>query len=236
MSAKTKQPIFILHGWTTDTNLWKPFISKLKKTGFSPTLMRIPGLTAPLDRAWNLDDYVSWFKHETRGIKNPIVIGHSFGGRIAIRYDIKNPNTIKKLILIDSAGIRPSSVASRFKRFSFETFAKIGKTITKNPKARNLLYKFAREQDYLQASDLLKQTMVNVISQDQKSEIEYIKAPTLIIWGAQDKTTPLSDGRYLHKHITGSTLKIIDDARHSPQYTHPDLVISYINDFIFPHK
>lgn len=227
-----KHKIFILHGWTKDVAKWQPLLDVLHKNNIQTELLKIPGLTAPLDKVWDLNDYVKWLDTKIGKELQPILLGHSFGGRVAIRYEIKNPNKIKKLILVDSAGIRPMSLAARFKRISFKTLAKIGKTFTNNPSARNLLYQLAREQDYHQADKILAETMAKVVEDDQRPEVGFVKTHTLIIWGGKDKTTPLSDGRIMNKEITGSTLKIIESAGHSPQYTNPDEVAAYILEFL----
>lgn len=224
--------IFILHGWTKDVAKWQPLIDTLQKNNISVKLLKIPGLTSPLEKVWDLNDYVNWLGTQLVGQSQPILLGHSFGGRVAIRYEIKNPNKIKKLILIDSAGIRPMSLAARFKRISFKTLAKIGKTFTQNPGARSLLYQLVREQDYHNADKILAETMAKIVEDDQRPEVGFVKTHTLIIWGGKDKTTPLSDGRLMNKEITGSTLRIIDAAGHSPQYTHPEEVATFILEFL----
>ncbi len=228
--------IYILHGWTKDITKWNPLIKELKSNGHQVKLLKIPGLTAKLDKPWNLSDYQAWFENEIKSERNINLIAHSFGGRVAIRFDVKNPNIIKKLILIDSAGVRPQDPATITKRFVFKTLAKIGKKITSSPTARSALYKLARESDYYQADKVLAQTMSNIVSQDQRDELQFVKAHTLIIWGSQDKTTPLSHGRLMNKTITGSTLKIIDEAGHSPHYAHPKEVANYIQKFLSPTK
>jgi len=225
-------PTFILPGWTKDPSKWRPLIKLLEDDGLNIRLLPLPGLSSPLSKPWRLDDYEQWLNQKLVKNDNFNLIAHSFGGRIAIRFDRKNPNRIKKLVLIDSAGIRPSSFGAKVKRVSFKAVAKIGKKITTNPSARELLYKLAGEADYYQADKFLAQTMANVIEEDQRSELSFVKAHTLIIWGDNDKTTPLSDGRIINKTITGSTLKIVDSAGHSPQYTHPEPVAKFITQFL----
>lgn len=232
MAKNSTQIIYVLHGWTKDTGKWRPFLNLLKKARLKTQLLPIPGLTSALTKPWNLNDYSNWFGQQTANQNQLTIIGHSFGGRIAIRYAVKNPGKVKKLILIDSAGIRPSSPAARLKRISFWTLAKLGKKITQNPQARKFLYQLAREKDYHNADTNLAKTMVNVIQDDQKQEIPYVKAHTLIIWGSNDKTTPLSHGRFMSHHITGSSLKIIDGAGHSPQYTHHQQTAQHIIEFL----
>ena len=232
----TKPSIYILHGWTQDITKWELCVNLLKSAGYKVKLLTIPGLTEKLDKPWNLDNYVQWFKHQVADDRKILVVAHSFGGRVAIRFDVKNPNVIQKLVLIDSAGIRPRTYSAIVKRMSFKALAKIGKRITQNPKARKVLYQLAGERDYYKANTVLAQTMSNIVEEDQQAEIPFVKAHTLILWGSHDTITPLSDGRLMSKMITGSTMKIINDAKHSPHYTHPEEVVDHILKFFPQHQ
>ncbi len=99
--------IFILHGWTKTTDKWKPFIDYLRDDRFSIELLKIPGLTAKIDKPWALDNYVEWLKNIVDKEKNKVIlIGHSNGGRISLAFAAKYPQKIEKLFLIDFAGIR----------------------------------------------------------------------------------------------------------------------------------
>src|SRR3989338_4234164 len=98
--------IIILHGWAYSTDKWRPFIEELKKSGVKSKMIKIPGLTSPLDQVWNLDDYVEWLKKNLSKEKGKVILlGHSNGGRIALAFSAKYPEKVGKLILIDSAGI-----------------------------------------------------------------------------------------------------------------------------------
>ena len=93
---------------------------------------------------------------------------------------------------------------------------------------RKIFYRFVRERDYEKANPLLRQTMKNLINTDLTPDLEKITAPTTIIWGGADKITPLKDGELMHKEIKKSTIHIIKDARHSPQFTHAEEVVEII--------
>lgn len=216
--------IIILHGWTSETKKWEPFLKYLPGK-----LLKIPGLTEKIDRPWTLDDYLEWLKKKID--KRVVLIGHSNGGRIAIAFAAKYPERVEKLILIDSAGIYHKKLALQIKRILFKLVAKIGKKIAPSNKLKNLLYKLAGEKDYKNADPIQKQTMINLISTDLTPMLTKIPIPTLIIWGKDDKITPLRDGKLMHQKIKGSKLKILN-AKHSPQFSHPKEVARLIHEYI----
>jgi pimeloyl-ACP methyl ester carboxylesterase len=221
--------VFILHGWTSSTEKWQPFIKFIKVAGVNPILLNIPGLTQKTNKIWSLDDYAEWLRKKLDQEKEkPVIVGHSNGGRIAIDFAVKYPEKLKHLVLIDSAGIYHNEFPIRLKRFVFRAIAKMGKKITSSKKLRDLLYKVAREADYKNANAQMRKTMICLISTDLTPQLSKITAPTLIIWGDLDKSTPLSDGKLMHKLIKNSKLYTIKGARHSPHYTHPKKVLRKI--------
>jgi pimeloyl-ACP methyl ester carboxylesterase len=211
--------IYILHGWTYSTDKWQDFIKFIKMRNFIPVMLNVPGLTEKTNKVWTLDDYVEWLK-DALSDDEAIIIGHSNGGRVALAFAAKYPDRLKLLILIDSAGIYHNELPIRVKRLIFGTVAKLGKKLTSSEKLRALLYKTARENDYKDATPQMRETMANLISTDLTSQLSQIIAPTTIVWGEKDKSTPLSDGKLMHKLIKNSRLFVIKDAWHSPQFTH----------------
>jgi len=225
--------VIVLHGWVKTLDKWQNFLNALEKKGIKTNLLKIPGLTAKLEKVWEVADYVSWLKNTVDEEKGKVIlIGHSNGGRIALSFVNLYPEKVENLILIDSAAIYHNELPLQIKRLVFKTIAKIGKKLTSSKSIKNLLYKFARESDYKDLDKNAKQTMINLISTDLKSILPQIKTPTLIIWGAQDKITPLSDGLLINELIKNSKLEIIQGARHSPQFTHVKEVVNIIAEEI----
>jgi pimeloyl-ACP methyl ester carboxylesterase len=225
--------VIILHGWTKNTDKWNPFLEELMKRGIPSYLPKIPGLTESLNEVWELSDYVEWLKKIVDNEKSKItLIGHSNGGRIALAFVSKYPQKIEKLILIDSAGIYHNGLPHRLKIFAFKTIAKIGKKITSSKTMENLLYKLAREGDYTKSDPVTKQIMINLLKSDKNLNLSKISIPTLIVWGTDDKITPLSDGIQMNKLINNSRLEIVSKAKHSPMYTDAKGVAEIIYEFI----
>jgi pimeloyl-ACP methyl ester carboxylesterase len=219
--------IYILHGWTYQTETWQPLLQLLIARGLDAEILKIPGLTDGTNPVWTLDDYVEWLRQKTSGHERVILIGHSSGGRISIAFAAKYPEKVAHLILEDSAGIPPRGLRA-LKRNVFRTIAKIGGTITRSESLRTILHKIAREKDYLKATPEMRETMANLVSHDLSKIMDRVVAPTLIIWGAKDTTTPFKDGKLMHEKIQGSKMAVIPDARHSPHVTHAQQVADLI--------
>ena len=168
--------------------------------------------------------------------KKVILIGHSFGGRIAIKYAVKYPDKIEKLILTGAAGIKHS--LSRKQKILYVA-TKTGKTIFSLPVinkfqkyAEKFLYKIIREKDYRKASLRMKEIMKKVLAEDLTPILEKIKTTTLLLWGRLDNSTPLSDGKLMNEKIENSELVIFDDANHSLPYQKPEEFTKDIIKFI----
>jgi len=223
--------IYILHGWTYSLDKWQKFSNLLKQAGFDPVFLQIPGLTEKSDEIWNIEKYSKWLGDKI-GSSKAVLLGHSNGGRIAAYFTSINPKRVEKLILIDSAGIYHKDIYIQIKRFVFGTLSKVGKKITSSDSMKNFLYFLAGERDYQKATPNMKLSMVNLSHHDLTPFLEKITVPTLIIWGKDDRITPVADGKIMQKLIKNSKLKVIDSARHSPFFTHPKEVIKIIkNDF-----
>jgi pimeloyl-ACP methyl ester carboxylesterase len=226
--------ITILHGWAVDPQnqtKWQPLISELEKSGYECEFLLIPGLSAPLDEVWQLNDFVKWLETKLAGQERVILLGHSFGGQLSIRYTAQHPEQVQQLILIDSSGIRDNRPQAQVKRAVFMTAAKVGKTVFRGEVFRKILYKIAREHDYQQAPSTLRPTMANVVREQVLSDLPQLSCPTLIIWGENDRVTPSWMGKIFAEKISGSVLKIIKEARHSPQFTHVTEVVHSITEF-----
>lgn len=229
-----KTKIYLIHGWAVDTNnrvKWQPLIDQLAQAEMEAIFLPLPGLSTPIDVAWNLDNYVAWVLEQLPK-KPAILLGHSFGGQVAIRLTAKYPDRVKQLVLIDSAGVRDTSWKMKLKRVGFGTLAKLGKLLTASEQARKLLYKLAGEKDYLLANPLLRKTLTQVVETDVQDEAVKIIAPTLIIWGGRDLITPLWMGKKLYRLIKNSRLEVIGSARHSPQFTHIIEVMNLIDQSV----
>lgn len=220
--------LYILHGWSTNVDKWNPFLEELKSRGIEPVLLKIPGLTAPLESPWTLDDYVNWLANTLPENKHVSLLGHSNGGRIGLAFALKFPERLDQLFIMDSAGIHHNNLPSKLKRNILKTISKIGKKITSSDSARNFLYKVAQESDYKDATPVMRETMKNLLSVNLAPKLRDITVPVTIIWGKNDLMTPYTDALVFKNELPDSSLFIIDNALHSPHFTNAPEVADII--------
>ncbi|HSX47054.1 MAG TPA: alpha/beta hydrolase [Patescibacteria group bacterium] len=220
--------VFIIHGWTYSLDKWTSLVSILEQQGIEVVQLHVPGLTTTTDHAWDMPGYVAWLKQQLDGETRPIVIGHSNGGRIALNYAVAYPNSLEKLILIDSAGIYHGDIVSKLKRGTFKAVAKLGKPLAKVPLIKKVFYKLIGAKDYYRASEDMKQTMKNMLAADKQLDVSSIAVPVQLIWGADDTATPIADAKKLQARLAHATLDVIPGTGHSPHATHPSEVAAII--------
>lgn len=211
-------PIIMLHGWGTNYHTFDSIVTNIKKC-YTVFLIDLPGfgMSDEPRYIYNLNNYVHFLKTfiEELQIDNPIILGHSFGGRIAIKYASKYEN-ISKLILVDSAGIKKRlSIKKKLEILKYKILKKFYR-ITKNIKKYNELTNTYGSTDYINSTNIMKCVLSKVVNEDLTKLLKNIKVETLIIWGKDDLTTPYTDAIKMNKYIKNSGLVTIDSAGHFP--------------------
>ncbi len=198
--------IIILHGWGRSIDDFLE-ISNILSNKYQVYLIDLPGFgksDTPKD-AYNLDDYVLFLKRfiEFKKINNPIIIGHSFGGRIALRY--ASLYKVNKMILISSAGIKRFSLKVKVKIISYKLKKWYYRTFNKVSSYEKLIAS-SGSADYVSSNDIMKKTLSNVVAVDQRKELKEIDAEVLLMWGKKDNATPYKDALLMNKKIKNSGL------------------------------
>jgi len=234
--------ICIIHGWSLEKELkarWQPLTSLLKKAGFKVKYLSLPGFDEPLLEPFDLDKYQKHVVKQLEDFSSVVIIGHSFGGQLAVHLAATSLEKIKGMILIGPAGVINKSPIKIIKRAVFKLIAKIGFALLRFlPSSaqhffRKVLYLFAREKDYFKLSDEnFKKTMQQIISTEIKNDLAKVKTPTLIIWGDKDKYTPIKHAPLFVTGIHKAQLKVMRGEGHRPYYSQPATVASHIIYFL----
>ena len=221
-----KDTVVLLHGWGQNIEMMKPIGDKLDN---DVIIVDLPGFGKSEEpkSAWMVDDYVEVLKKllDKLKVKNPILIGHSFGGKISLLYASKY--NVKKLVLFGSP------FKKGIDRLSFKT--KILKTAKKIPgmdKLADTVKKHVGSTDYRSASKIMREILVNTVNYDITSEVSKIKCPTIIIWGSLDEAVPLNDAYILEELIKDSAVIVYEGCTHYAYLENLGQTVSIINSFI----
>lgn len=153
------------------------------------------------------------------GIDKPVILGHSYGGRVAISYASKYP--ISKLVLVSSAGIRQKlKIAKRMKIKLYKVLKKCHLNVRMGSK------------DYLNADNIKKTMLVKAVNKDLQEEMKKITSPTLLIYGKDDNVTPLDMGYKIKDNIKDSFLVELDNCGHFPYLERFSIFSLILNSFL----
>ena len=214
-------PVVLLHGWLTDLETMRPLANNLCKN-FKVYLIDIVGFgkSDVPERPLNSNDFGDFLRDLLIALKieNPILIGHSNGGRTIINAVGRGLVSPRKVVLIDSAGIKPKRSMSYYTKVSFLKLGKLALNAIPNTKQMKKLKEKLRNSvgssDYKASSNVLKETMKLILNEDQTDLLPNIKVPTLLIWGTLDTATPISDAKKMEKLIPDSGLVEYPNSTH----------------------
>ena len=221
-------PIVLLHGWGQNIQMMQGIGDNFQKTN-RIIIIDLPGFGKSEEPkyAWSLDEYVLFLEQflNKLEVSNPIVIGHSFGGKIGLLYSSKNK--VSKLVCL------ASPFKQNIKKDSMKT--KLLKTAKKIP-VLNKLEGFAKKHigstDYRNSSDMMRQIMVNHVNYDITDKVKKIKCPTLLIWGTMDQAVDIMDAYELEKLIDNCGLVTYEGCTHYAYLERFDQTIRVLRSFI----
>lgn len=215
-----KKEILILPGWG-DTRITFNYLIYLLKNEYTIYILDYPGfgMSEFPYRDLTVYDYADLIKEfmKKKKVKNPIVISHSFGSRIALILNGKLNISFEKLIIIDGAGIkRKKSFYLLCKQTLYKALKKLNKCLPKKLRKKYLdkLVKVFGSTDFKALSENMRRTFSNIVNTDLSYLLDNISSSTLLIWGEKDIDTPLKDGIKMNKKIKDSGLVIIKNASH----------------------
>jgi len=226
-NAKGKA-IVLLHGWGQNIEMMKSVGDQFQKT-HRIVIPDLPGFGKSEEPKypWELEEYVKTIEEFLTKLKvsNPIIIGHSFGGKIGLLYASRNK--VNKLICL------ASPFNQKIKKETLKV--KILKTAKKIP-GINKLESFAKKHigstDYKNASEMMRKILVNHVNLDITEDVKKISCPTLLIWGTMDMAVSIDDAYELEKLIDNCGLVTYDGCSHYAYLERFGQTISVLNSFL----
>lgn len=235
-----QQDLIILHGWNLSGKRFDPLTRELKKLGFRIFAPDFPGFgeePAP-DTAWHVADYAHFLNAyiKKNNIKKPVLVGHSFGGRVALKFAELYPAMVDKLVLTGTPGFSPIP-SPKLKFFLF--ISKIGGVVFMLPglksaadKARKWLYYIAGAREFLRAEGSMRQTFKYIVSDDLVASMNSVCVPCMLVWGELDTIVPVAIAKRMEAQINGAILTVIPGADHGVPFRQAKQFAAEISKFL----
>lgn len=231
------QTILLLHGWGCNCTTFGAAQQWLEQH-FRVIAVDFAGFGQSEEprEVWGVEEYTRSVEAlaKAEGIENPILIGHSFGGRVSIVYSSRN--SVRKVILVDAAGVKPKrSMKYYAKVYSFKLLKRIAPVFLGKERAQELIEKRRAKSgssDYNQASPMMRAILSKVVNEDLCHLMPKIVAPTLLFWGERDTATPLADAKRMEKLIPDAGLVTVAGAGHFSFLENMPLFLRVLESFL----
>lgn len=226
--------VLFLHGWGCDGTIFKSLAPRL--FGFRLTFVDLWGFgKTPMPDDFksvgmSVEDYadgIADFVLEN-DFKNLTVVGHSFGGRVAVVLAAKYPRLLKKLVLVDAAGLRKKSLIRLLKVARYKLLKRRAK---KSDKAKEKLA-LCGSDDYRALTKELRQTFFRTINEPLDKYARRICVPTLLVYGEKDKDTPLWIAKRYRRLIKNSGIVTVKECGHFVFLEKPDFFTAVLKSFL----
>lgn len=223
-----EKTIVLLHGWGQNIEMMKPIGDRFKKTN-RIVIVDLPGfgLSEEPKEIWKLDDYVKCIKKllDKLKIEKPILVGHSFGGKISLLY--ASMYEVEKLVLFGSP------FKQEIKKVSTKTkILKFLKTVPIINKLEGFAKKHIGSTDYKNASEVMRKILVEHVNLDIEEDVKKIKCPTLLLWGTMDTEVPVERAYELEKLINDAGVVTYEGCSHYAYLERLQQTINILKSFI----
>lgn len=214
-------PVLLLHGWGSSFDVYKGIMGAL---GDRCRLVAVNfpgcGKSDTMAEPWSLENYCDFVLKFMKavGLQDPIMMGHSHGGRVILKMAAEEMVKPPKIVLLDAAGLIPKkTVRQKFRAKSFKAIKRVLTLPVIKNYSEGLLDKARRHYgsaDYNAAPEVLRKTLVSLVNTDLRDIISNIKCPTLLIWGDNDTATPLADAKIIESLIPDAGLCVLEGTGH----------------------
>ncbi len=223
LGPENGNPLVLIHGLGGRAQDWQNLAPRIAKAGYRVYLPDLPGFgrsDRPADYSYSIADQadvvVGFF--DAVGIKQADLGGWSMGGWIVQRVAVSHPERVRKLMLFDSAGLylKPDWDTALFTPANAMQLAALDELLMPHPEKIPAFV----ARDILRVSDqnawVIRKAVASMLTGRDTTDklLESLRMRVLIVWGAEDRITPLGEGELMHKLIAGSELVVIAQCGH----------------------
>jgi len=219
-----EQTILILHGWGSNISRWTTVMDQLAEKGYRCLALDLPGFgqSDEPETVWDSETYTAFILKwmEAMAIGKVLLLGHSFGGKIATFIAYHQPEKVEALILVSSVGVPKKKALTKKLLEAAAPLTQATLSVPPlqrfQPLVQKIAYRIIGSHDYHKASPMMKKIMIKVLPEDLTPIFAKIQVPTILLWGDHDTATPLQEGQVIQQLIPHSQLKVLNGSHTFP--------------------
>jgi len=229
--------VMLLHGWGGCIASMAP-IQQMLSHKYQVLSVDLPGFgrSERPPTTWSSDDYgrcIAELAVQLGVERFCAIVGHSFGGKVAICVAVRRPDAVGSLILVGTPGIRLPLSGQAKRRIAGVKMARRASRFLPAPLREALADRLSRlgSDDYRNAGDM-RAILVRVVNEDLRGLLPMISPQTLLVWGEQDDAAPLPVGKAMERLIPGAGLVVLSKSGHFPYLDEPRAFSAVVHSFL----
>jgi pimeloyl-ACP methyl ester carboxylesterase len=241
LGPESGPPVVLVHGLGGRSEDWRNVAPYLVRSGFRVYMPDLPGYgrsAKPADFSYSIPDEteaVVGFM-DASGLKQVDLGGWSMGGWIVQYLAAKHPDRVARLMLFDSAGLyeRPTWNTDLFTPVSATELDQLDALLMPHPPAVPGFIAADILRQSRQRAWIIHRAIASMETGRDTTDklLPELKMPVLIVWGALDHITPLSQGETIHRLVPQSRLEVIPNCGHLAPVQCADLVGPKVVQFV----
>jgi pimeloyl-ACP methyl ester carboxylesterase len=201
--------VIALHGWGRSHADWAPIVSGLDAV--APDLPGFGNSPEPPE-TWGTREYADFLLPLLEEAERPVLLGHSFGARVAVRLAASHPELVAGLVLTGAPLVRSSTrptiatpyrIARRLDRMGLVPAATMDRLRNKYGSA-----------DYRATAGVMRSVFVRVVNEDYSEDLSRLSTPTRLVWGEQDREVPITVAYTVSQRVPSATVEAVAASGH----------------------
>lgn len=219
-----------LHGWGRSSADFRSVLS-----GMEAVAVDLPGFgsSPPPSAGWGSPDYANAIRDVWSAFDEPpVVVAHSFGGRVAVHLAQDLP--MQSLILIGVPLVRPGTASQPAMAFRVaRRLHRLGVLSDGRMEAFRQKYGSA---DYRATSGVMREVFVRVVNETYDEQLDRLAIPVRMLWGANDAAAPLEQAQIAYRRLADRgadvELRVLDGVGHHVMAERPQVVTDLIKELL----
>jgi pimeloyl-ACP methyl ester carboxylesterase len=208
--------VLALHGWARSHRDFDAVIAPAGDAPLPSIALDLPGFGAspPPPEAWGAAAYAQALGPVLGEMASPIVVlGHSFGGRVALHLAVQRPDLVNALVLTGVPLLHPVG-----RRARVSPAYKLVRNLHRMRLVSEGTMEAARQRhgsdDYKAAQGIMRQVLVRSVNETYEAQLDGVRCPVHLVWGADDTAAPLEVAERAMAHLAQGDLEVLPDVGH----------------------